>query len=415
MSLPDPQSVRFWSLLSQKEGVDVSIFPLINASAQAYFRSYSQKMAEELRTPYPEVLAFVDVETSGLDHGKDHLLEIACLTYDIQTDQVIEAKSWLFAAPSNSAEFVNGIPPALLTRHGRSAHHVALAATELASMLNRSDAVLAWNVAFDKPWIEDFFEKNLSPLASTCHAPWLCAMDDLTWPRRSSSRSLSAVALAHEVGLVDAHRALPDIWTMARLFRRASELGMDHARSVLMGLRPKAKYEAIVSYLNRDLAKQASFRWDDKTKKWTRSMFRDEVHTLAFEVRELIPFGKTWNDTHQNLRVLVAGGKGYEEESFVHKVLSQLSPRKILTSNCDGADAFARGYAASRGVAIDIVPVAEGICAEHRAATLLSRLTSPPELVVAFPGSEGTENLVTLAREMRIEVIRPVKDERVST
>lgn len=394
----------------------MSNLPLINDFYSAKHRSrvYSQKMAEELRTPYPEVLAFVDVETSGLDHGKDHLLEIACLTYDVETDQVIEAKSWLFAAPSNGAEFVNGIPLALLTRHGRSAHHVALAASEFAAMLNRSDAVLAWNVAFDKPWIEDFFEKNLTPLALACHSPWLCAMDDLTWPSRSPSRGLSAVALAHEVGLVDAHRALPDIWTMARLFRRASELGMDHARSVLMGLRPKAKYEALVTYPNRDLAKQASFRWDDKTKKWTRSMFRDEAQKLPFDVREIIPLGKSWHETHQNLRVLVTGGKTYDQEAFVHKVLSQLSPRKIFTSDCDGADAFARSYATSRQLAIDIVPVAEGICAEHRAATLLSRLATPPELVVAFAGGEGTQNVVDFAREMRIEVIRPVKDESLA-
>ena len=185
---------------------------------------------------------------------------------------------------------------------------------------------------------------------------------------------------------------------------------MDHARSVLMGLRPKAKYEALVSYQNRDLAKKASFRWDDKTKKWTRSMFRDEARTLAFDVKEIIPSGKSWYETHQNLRVLVTGGKTYDEEAFAHKVLSQLSPRKIITSDCDGADAFARSYATSKQLAIDIVPVAEGICAEHRAATLLSRLTTPPELVVAFAGGEGTENVVNLAREMKIEVIRPVKE-----
>jgi len=327
-------------------------------------------ISEDLKIPKPEVLCFVDTETSGLDPDKDHLLEIACLRYHVPTASVIDARSWLLHAEHNAAESINGIPSRLLSKYGADGAQRRQVAFQVRDMLMASDVTLAWNAAFDRPWIDRFLKQE--DVNAEKISPWVCAMEDMTWPKPSSSRSLSAVALAHEVGLVDAHRALPDIWTMARLFRRASELGTNIATQVLFGLRPKATYEALVNYADRNVAKNAGFRWNETSKKWTRTMARQDVMRLPFGVREILPPGKTWADTHQGLRVAVLAPDSYTDEKFVNKVLAQLSPRHVTRS--------------------------------------LFSDSMFPELVLAFGTSEDIEFYVDQARERQIEVIRPVKE-----
>jgi len=53
------------------------------------------------------------------------------------------------------------------------------------------------------------------------------------------------------------------------------------------GMRPKATYQALVSYDDREKARLSGFRWKPDTKQWVRTMAMADVANLPFDVREV--------------------------------------------------------------------------------------------------------------------------------
>jgi DNA polymerase-3 subunit epsilon len=231
-----------------------------------------------------KLIALIDTETTGLDPRTDDLIEVAVAHYDLDFGQIVELHSYLLYAESNAAEAINGIPAELLRHRGRhfDCDRDLFIAQDIASSLTRADAVVAWNVAFDRPWIENFL-RGFDVIGGE-KLPWVCAMDDIEWPKASTSKGLVATALAHGVGVTDAHRATADVLTMARLFSRARELGADLSDMVERGARPKAEFRAVVTYEQREAAKRAGFRWDGERKGWFRKLVVGEPPTLPFAV-----------------------------------------------------------------------------------------------------------------------------------
>lgn len=233
-----------------------------------------------------KLLAFVDTETTGLDPKKHDLLEVACALYDVKRACMVEARSWLIHAEDNPMEKVNGLSSDLLSERGRKmkSDEDVRAIEDLARMLLRVDAVVAWNAAFDQPWVEMYLDRlNLLPPMFFARPQWVCAMNNMEWPRFSSSRALSSVALAHGVAITDAHRALADVLTMVKLFARATELGANVPEMVSRAALPRVEYRAMVDYSGKELARGAGFRWDEGRRGWFKS------YPAGFEPKEL-PF-----------------------------------------------------------------------------------------------------------------------------
>jgi DNA polymerase-3 subunit epsilon len=229
-----------------------------------------------------EKILIVDTETTGLDPSRDHLVEVACAVYSVRDAALLHAWSLLVSAPQDSVEASRHL-------HGISAAMIEWApdrgsvATELAmTFLNHDcDAWAAHNVDFDRSWFTSAPEKQFS------EHPWICTMDGVEWPRRSSSRALVAVALAHGVGVVAAHRALADVLTLAATLTRAAEV-TDLGTMLRRALREQAIFEVAAADFSAErnaLAKAAGFRFDPADKRWRRRMAVEDVAGLPFEVR----------------------------------------------------------------------------------------------------------------------------------
>jgi DNA polymerase-3 subunit epsilon len=219
-----------------------------------------------------KTVLIVDVETSGLLAGQDALLEVGVAVWSVEHSALIEACSFLVRASENAAAEMNGIPVALV-RDARTVR--PMVGTRLRALVDSYglDAALAHNAAFDQQWLPELH-----------HLPWVCTMSDVKWPSASHARNLAAVALAHGVGVVDAHRALTDVLTVARLLEAVAKRGHDVAALLAAGLRPKATFRALVSYEEREKAKQAGFGWDGATRQWTRTMAIEDAGALPFKV-----------------------------------------------------------------------------------------------------------------------------------
>lgn len=218
------------------------------------------------------IVAIVDTETSGIDPATGELLEVAYAVYSLEHG-LADAGSRLVEAKANEASGVNGISLDLVVAHGYPRTSVR---EWLEVQTNGADTIVAHNADFDRQWLPELHDR-----------PWICTCNDVTWPEPVQSRALTAVALAHGVGVVDAHRALTDVMTIVRLFDALRKRGVDVAELLAAGLRPKATFRALVSYDDREKAKAAGFRWEGATKSWLRKMAIEDAKTLPFKVQQM--------------------------------------------------------------------------------------------------------------------------------
>lgn len=229
----------------------------------------------------PSSLLIIDTETTGIDPTTDRVIEIGAVLYSIEYQTVLHQFSTLLCAPAeNPQEKINRILPAVLPTVSES-----LQRKNVEILLEMADMALfavAHNADFDKQW----FDNNHLPLLQTGHEPmrWLCTMDDFVFPQQTRPReSLINLALAHGIGVSSAHRALTDCQLIAALFDR-----MDNLEPMInYALRLKAVFQALVSFDNKQMAKDAGFKWNPEAKIWTRKMALEDTYELPFKVHKI--------------------------------------------------------------------------------------------------------------------------------
>lgn len=108
------------------------------------------------------------------------------------------------------------------------------------------------------------------------------------------------------------------------------------------------------------------------------------------------------------MKVVVTGGRNYvmtaSDYVFLENALSILEATGILTGGARGVDAQVAAWARRRGIPLDTVRpnwTKDGDAAPFRANT---RLAEAAGAVIAFPGAEGTADMVDQARRMGLPV-----------
>lgn len=112
------------------------------------------------------------------------------------------------------------------------------------------------------------------------------------------------------------------------------------------------------------------------------------------------------------MRVLVCGGRDYEDWTFIVRVLDRVHARQTITQliegGATGADELARRWAKARGIEVltftahwERYPGRAGLI---RNAQMLRE--GRPELVVAFKGGRVTAHMVTIASAALVPVLK---------
>lgn len=219
--------------------------------------------------PTIESLLILDTETTGLSPTTDSLCEVGAVLFSVPHRAVIQQVSFLLPIPSNPAQHINGISPALscLVDHDQ-AWRLFL------EMAFHADAFLAHNAEFDRQWIDPLLTAGLRTL------PWICTCEGIRWPGLRLNPSLTDLALAYGVPVWAAHRALTDCTYLAQVLARDPDLELHLAQ----GLEPRRLVIARVSYDDREQAKAAGFRWDPQRREWSRRCSQSEIDGLPFPV-----------------------------------------------------------------------------------------------------------------------------------
>ena len=224
----------------------------------------------------PNTLLILDTETTGLNPQSGQCIEVGAILFHVGHRAVLSQVSFLIACDHNPAEAINGIP-AEVTRLDQP-WTAGLACFE--ALLNSSDAVLAHNVAFDRQW----FGQLDRPLPAI-HKPWICSMEDIPWPAERHLKptpSVRDLALAYEVPVWAAHRALTDCIYLAEVLRRCDDL----EALLSAAQQPRSLFRAQLSYAERHRAKHAGFRWNDPVAgAWSRRLSQSEAEALPFPVQ----------------------------------------------------------------------------------------------------------------------------------
>ncbi len=220
-------------------------------------------------------ILIIDTETTGLDPKVDAVIEVGAILYSVEHATALTAWSTLLPAGTNAAEAINRIPAAALS----DAPDPSLCWANIASMAETAGAIVAHNAEFDRGFV---------PAILRTIRPWVCSKNDLEWPKQEKpGQSLVSLVLAHDLGIATAHRALADCDMLSRLFTRARELGCDLSAMMARGMRPKAQFQALVSFDEKDKAKEAGFQWEASTKRWLRTMAIEDAAALPFQTKEI--------------------------------------------------------------------------------------------------------------------------------
>lgn len=230
-------------------------------------------MAPVVPPSVPRRLLILDTETTGLDPERHQCIEVGGILFDVPSRSVLAQLSFLLPCERNPAEAVNGIPAAV----SRLDQPVEAALTLFEQLVASADAVVAHNAAFDRQW---FGSGGLPAI----HQPWICSMEDIRWPQERRLRATPSVrdlALSYGVPVWAAHRALTDCIYLAQVFERCSDL----ETLLQQAIEPRRLYRAVVAYSERQLAKEAGFRWNQPVPgAWSRRLSESEAGALGFAV-----------------------------------------------------------------------------------------------------------------------------------
>lgn len=107
--------------------------------------------------------------------------------------------------------------------------------------------------------------------------------------------------------------------------------------------------------------------------------------------------------------VLVCGGRGYTNRDKVFDVLNRLHRERIISrivhGNATGADTFADQWAAGKVETIIHIPEWDKYGRAAGPIRNQQMLEEKPDLVVAFPGGKGTQDMVGRAIRAGIKVM----------
>ncbi len=221
--------------------------------------------------------ALLDTETTSLEPPPvGRTIEVAVMLFDVKHAQPVASFASLIKGETNEAQAVNGIPATMLPE----ANEAELVWRAVRWLIGPAQIIIAHHAEFDRQFCPDL------------ERPWVCSEEDITWPSSTKGGrggSLVHLALSVGIGVANAHRAMADVDTLARIMTRLAEMGHELEPMLVHAMRPKAKFISLAPFEQKDVVKTAGFRWEPDKKIWWRRMAIEDAQKLPFKTRMVSP------------------------------------------------------------------------------------------------------------------------------
>lgn len=211
------------------------------------------------------ILLGLDLETTGFDFEKDHILELGMVLIDsekpkplVQESLFLYHKDYPIEVPAE-AQAVNQIEMENVKKWGVAPTAALSLLYDICQRLP-IDAIVAHNGnGFDRPMLLAKFKQYLpTALGRFEKYPWIDTRLDIEYDPKIQTRKL--VHLAAEHGFLNPfpHDALSDIHTMFKILKQ-----YNIEKVFKRSLEPTLVVRAMVSYEERQLAKDRRFQWQE--------------------------------------------------------------------------------------------------------------------------------------------------------
>lgn len=210
----------------------------------------------------------IDFETTGLDTANDRIAEIGLCLWEVETRRPIVTvgvflndKDLMEKASRPSTQEmmkrVSGITPEMLTEFGTDAKaNLEWLATFAGN--HAVDYLCAHNgTNFDQPILMAEMERHGVDSTKIKSIPWIDTRTDIPFATEPDSRKLTHLAAEHGFVNPFAHRAVFDVLTMLRILSNYDLQKVLEYQKI-----PFVLMRAVVSYDNRQLAKDMRYSWE---------------------------------------------------------------------------------------------------------------------------------------------------------
>jgi DNA polymerase III subunit epsilon len=216
------------------------------------------------------ILLGADTETTGLDASRDRITEIGLVLYDADSGQPVQIYGALVKPGipiPTELETLTGITNAMVDVHGIEPKKMLQAINAMAA---KAQFFVAHNAEFDKGMIDAEYKRQGLAMPTL---PFIDTRTDMPVTAYSLGKSASLRYLAADHGFVyPAHRAVNDVLAMLEILGR-----YDLNETIKRAQTPNVKVRAVVSFDERQQAKERSYFWDGEKKVWWKPLKVDEV------------------------------------------------------------------------------------------------------------------------------------------
>jgi DNA polymerase-3 subunit epsilon len=219
--------------------------------------------------------AILDTETTGLDHAKDEIIEIAIRKWIYHKKEHYLIKPVEEYSALNEPQR-NEISEAITELTGITKDDVKGKKINweiVSKMIGESDFVLAHNAGFDRPMIEAVTEVSKISASKI----WTCSFKQVDWAQMGFLSSKQELLSIFHGFHYSGHRALTDIDALANLLLQG-----DYLKEILANAKTKQVCVDCVQapFESKDILKNNGFSWDASNKFWTRLVPESELDNM---------------------------------------------------------------------------------------------------------------------------------------
>jgi DNA polymerase-3 subunit epsilon len=235
-----------------------------------------RRLVPRIPTPAPadytgRVGIILDFETTGLDHAKDEIIEVAMVRFQYSESDGITGVSDVFQSYNEPSVPIPALVVELtgITNELVAGHRIDTAALE--AFVAEANIIIAHNASFDRK-----FAERLSPIFE--HKHWACTQTEIEWRKHGFGGAKLGYVLA-DIGIFhNAHRAIDDCHALVEILAHPLPAT---ARSVFAELLDCARRTTVRVWAQgspfdlKDALKVRGYRWNDGTDGRPKSWFVD--------------------------------------------------------------------------------------------------------------------------------------------